>query len=64
MGNAVKELGEVEQKDVSLLPVLAVMLVEMLPQAPDGERIALARHAGPVVMNKSAVEHRHERVVA
>ena len=59
----VEEFAEVEQEDVALRPVLAVVLPKMLTQSPDGEVVALVLQRCRVVINECPAQHRHEGVV-
>ena len=63
MGNPVEELAEVELQDVSLRPVLPVVLPEVLAQAADGEVVALVFQTGGVVIDEGPGQHGDQGVV-
>ena len=63
MGYPIKELGEVEQQDIAILPVLPIMLMKMLGEPVSRKVIALILHAGTVVMNEGAAKDRDQGIV-
>lgn len=60
----VEELGEVEEEDVPVRAVLPEVSLRVALQSVDGEVVALALHAGAVVMDEGASHQRDETLVA